>query len=66
MLSEISLMEKRQMLHGITYVWNLKKSWNHRNTEQELLPAVGHGGGWEHAGKWIQIFSYNMRDKMKE
>ena len=25
MLSEISLMEKRQMLHGITYVWNLKK-----------------------------------------
>ena len=39
MIREMSVTE-RQILHGITYMWNLKKSQTHRNRVKWWLPVA--------------------------
>ena len=48
-LSEISQTE-RQMLHGITYLWDLKKKVKLIETESRMV--VARSLGW---GKWRHI-----------
>ena len=56
MLSEIVIQKKTNILHGITYAWNLKKksnSWKQRT--EKWLPGARSGGNRERLVKGYKL-----------
>ena len=51
---------KRQVLCGLTYTWNLKKSKSHKNTVESWLPRDGGWGAWGEVAPRIQTHRCKM------
>ena len=58
-LSEVSQRE-RQMLHNITYMWNLQKLNSQKQRVEWWLTGAGVWGKWGDAGQRVQAFSCKM------
>ena len=53
---------ERQILHVVTYMWNLKKKKKNSNSYKMVVASSWEVGKWGKFGKRVQSFSYKINN----